>query len=344
MSKKVLVGMSGGIDSSLSAYFLQQQGYEVQGVYMKLHNLRAGYHEKNLETIKEVAEFLKIKYHVLDLSEEFKTQVYDYFVNSYIEGITPNPCVRCNRLIKFGAMLDFAKSLGIDFLATGHYVKTDGEFLYVANDLTKDQSYFLAQLKKEALKYLIFPMEEYKKVDMIKLGEKLSPIYKKITLKKESQEICFVDTIYTDIIKKHAKIDMPGNVLSPQGQVIGKHKGYMHYTIGKRRGFSVDGAHEAHFVKEINPKTNELIVSKKEELAVKQIIASGLNMFIDDKNIKCEVKLRYRSTASACEVKLEGDTAIIELEEPVFGVAAGQLAVFYDKDKVLGSAWIKESK
>ena len=148
MSKqKVMVGMSGGIDSSVTAYILQKDGYEVEGVYLKLHNRTDGYHEKNLEYIEGVAKFLNIKYHVLDLADEFTKEVYDYFVDSYLQGTTPNPCVKCNRQIKFGAMLDFAKSQGANFLTTGHYAKTDGKFFYEADDKTKDQSYFLSQVR-----------------------------------------------------------------------------------------------------------------------------------------------------------------------------------------------------
>ncbi|MCG3716029.1 7-cyano-7-deazaguanine synthase, partial [Aliarcobacter butzleri] len=138
--KKVMVGMSGGIDSSVTAYMLQNDGYEVEGVYLKLHNRTDGYHEKNLGYIKDVAKFLNIKYHILDLTDEFSKEVYDYFVDSYLTGTTPNPCVKCNKQIKFGAMLDFAKKHGADFLATGHYAKTDGKFFYEADDKTKDQS------------------------------------------------------------------------------------------------------------------------------------------------------------------------------------------------------------
>lgn len=344
MPKKVLVGMSGGIDSSVTAYMLQKEGYEVEGVYMKLHDLRVGYHEKNISAGKKVAEFLGIKYHVLDLSDDFKKEVYDYFVNSYIDGVTPNPCVQCNKKIKFGAMLDFAKAQGASYLATGHYAKTDGRFIYEADDKTKDQSYFLSQLPKEVLPFIIFPMSKYKKEDIVKLGATIAPAYKEITEKKESQEICFVDTVYTDIIKKHANIDMPGSVLDEDGNKVGSHKGYMHYTIGKRRGFTVDGAHDPHFVKSLNPETNEIVVAKKEALEIHEVTIDELNMFIDDTEFECGVKLRYRSITTPCSVKIDGDKATIKLSSAAYGVASGQLAVFYDGEKVIGSGWIRETK
>ncbi|MAD42977.1 MAG: tRNA 2-thiouridine(34) synthase MnmA [Arcobacter sp.] len=344
MKKKVMVGMSGGIDSSVTAYMLQKDGFEIEGVYLKLHNRNDGYHEKNLSHIEDIAKFLNIKYHVLDLSEKFMREIYDYFVDSYLEGTTPNPCVKCNKQIKFGAMLKFAQDKGCEFLATGHYVKTDGEFLYEADDKTKDQSYFLSQVNKEAIAYMMFPLSTYKKEDIIKFAQTLSSVYKKITQKNESQEICFVETVYTDVIKKHANIDLPGDVLDEDGNIIGEHKGYMHYTIGKRRGFTVKGAQVPHFVKKLNPKNNTIVVGKKEILEVNEVIANGLNMFIDDTKFKASVKLRYRSASLPCDVIIENNKAIIKLKEPSFGVAAGQLAVFYDEQKVIGSAWIESTK
>jgi tRNA-uridine 2-sulfurtransferase len=342
--KKVMVGMSGGIDSSVTAYMLQKNGYEVEGVYLKLHNRTDGYHEKNLVYIEDVAKFLNIKYHILDLADEFSKEVYDYFVDSYLEGTTPNPCVKCNRQIKFGAMLDFAKKHGANFLATGHYAKTDGKFFYEADDKTKDQSYFLSQVDKEALPFMMFPLSTYKKEDIVKFAAQLDVAYKKITEKSESQEICFVETVYTDVVKRHANIDIPGNVLDEKGNVVGEHKGYAHYTIGKRRGFTVKGAQEPHFVTKLNPKDNTIVVGKKEALEVNEVIAKDLNMFIDETLFSCTVKLRYRATSTQCDVKIENDKAYITLKEAAFGVAAGQLAVFYDEQKVIGSAWIESIK
>ncbi len=344
MSKKVCVGMSGGIDSSVTAYMLQQEGYEVEGIYLKLHDRTDGYHEANIGHIENVTKFLDIKYHVLDLTDKFGEEVYDYFVSSYIDGTTPNPCVKCNRQIKFGAMLDFAKELGAEFLATGHYAKTDGEFIYEADDKSKDQSYFLSQVDKDSLKFMMFPLSTYKKEDIVKFGANLGDTYRKITEKNESQEICFVDTVYTDVIQKHADIDVPGDVLDENGNVIGTHKGYMHYTIGKRRGFIVHGAHDPHFVTKINPENNTIVVGKKPALEINQVLADTLNMYIQDKEFEAHVKLRYRSVSTPCHVKIEADKAIITLDEPAFGVASGQLAVFYDKDKVLGSAWIQATE
>lgn len=344
MQKKVMIGMSGGIDSSVTAYMLQKEGYEVEGVYLKLHNRTDGYHEKNLEHIEDVAKFLGIKYHILDLADKFTQEVYDYFVDSYLEGTTPNPCVKCNKQIKFGAMLKFAQEKECAYLATGHYAKTDGEFFYEADDKSKDQSYFLSQVDKDALPYMMFPLSTYKKEDIVKLGEELDSVYKKITEKNESQEICFVETVYTDVVKKHANIDQEGDVLDENGKIVGKHKGYAHYTIGKRRGFTVHGAHEPHFVTKLNPKDNTIVVGKKAALEINEVLTNNLNMFIEKKEFDCTVKLRYRSTSIPCKVKIEDKKASIILKEAAFGVAAGQLAVFYEGQKVIGSAWIEDTK
>ena len=337
--EKIIVGMSGGIDSSVTAYLLQKEGYEVEGIYMKLHETVLGYHESNIEAIDKVTKYLDIKYSVLDLTEQFKSEVYDYFVQSYIDGITPNPCVKCNRTIKFGALMDEAIRLGADYLATGHYAKTDGKFVYCASDLTKDQSYFLAQIDQSILPKVIFPMSTYTKEEIKKIGEQI-PALKEIAQKKESQEICFVDTVYTDILKKHTNIDLKGKTLDKDGNEVGHHKGYMHYTIGKRKGFYVHGAHEPHFVISQNKKENTITVGKKEDLAIRTVTINKLNMFIEDLSFTSEVKLRYRSKAVVSIVQINGDTACISLNEPAFGVAIGQVAVFYDKDKVLGSGII----
>jgi tRNA-uridine 2-sulfurtransferase len=342
MNKKVIVGMSGGIDSSVTAYLLQQEGYEVIGVYMKLHDIIDGFHEDNIASGKKVAESLGIEYKILDLSSKFKEEVYDYFVGGYINGNTPNPCVKCNRTIKFGALFDYAKELGADFLATGHYAKTDGEFIYEAEDDTKDQSYFLAQIKQDVLKHLIFPMNKYRKTEIIKLGSTL-PVIKEIAKRKESQEICFVENVYTDIIEKHADIDLPGLVLDEDGNEVGHHKGYMHYTIGKRKGFTVKGAHEPHYVKEIDSHANTLVVCKKEGLDISKVLVDTLNLFTDKKEFECTVKLRYRTFKIPCKVTVEGNEAVIELDEAVYGVAKGQVAVFYEDNKVLGSGFIKRT-
>ena len=345
MSKKqkIIVGMSGGIDSSVTAYLLQKEGYEVEGLYMKLHDTVEGYHEQNITNITKVCEHLNIKFHILDLEDKFKKEVYDYFVKSYIDGITPNPCVKCNKTIKFGAMIDKMKELGGDYLATGHYASTDGKFIYCAKDKHKDQSYFLAQVSKEALPYMMFPMSKFTKEYIVNMAIDL-PFLKDIAKQKESQEICFVPNVYTEILQKHTNIDMPGKTLDKEGNEIGNHKGYMHYTVGKRKGFYVHGAHEPHFVISQDKKNNTITVGKKDELYVNEVQIDNLNMFTEEKDFIAEVKLRYKSHSIKCKVIIKDDIANIILTEPVFGVAIGQVAVLYNDCKVIGSGYIINTK
>lgn len=339
LKEKIVVGMSGGIDSSVTAYLLKQEGYEVEGIYLKLHETVDGYHEKNIDIITKVCKYLNIQFHILDLTKKFKKEVYDYFVNSYIDGITPNPCVKCNKTIKFGSMIDKMKELGGSYLATGHYASTDGNFIYCAKDTTKDQSYFLAQVSKENLKYMMFPMAKFTKEYVKQIGSTL-PVLKDIAKSKESQEICFVPNVYTQILEKHTNIDLPGITLDKNGKEIGTHKGYMHYTVGKRKGFYVKGAHEPHFVISQDKDNNTITVGKKDDLLVKQIVIDNLNMFIDDKAFDVKVKVRYKSNSINCSVKIQNNQAKLILNEDIFGIAKGQLAVLYEDDKVIGSGFI----
>jgi tRNA-specific 2-thiouridylase len=335
---KVLVGMSGGVDSTVTAVLLQKEGYEVVGVYMKLHH-KPGYHEENYTKAQKVGDYLGIKVHFHDLSTEFKEDVYDYFVESYKEGLTPNPCVMCNRTIKFGKMVDFADSLGIEKVATGHYCKCDGNYIYMAKDSTKDQSYFLCEVDKKVLPRLIFPLGDWIKEDVKAYAANIN-VLESFATQKESSEICFVENSYDEILVKHMDIDIPGETLDTEGNVVGSHKGYMHYTIGKRRGFFVNGAHDPHFVLEIRPKTNQIVVGTKEKLEENAFSVKQLNMFANVTELDCSVKVRFRTTAVPCHVKIEKDRATVILKEPVFGLAQGQIAAFYEDDKLLGGGVI----
>ncbi|ARE80852.1 tRNA 2-thiouridine(34) synthase MnmA [Campylobacter helveticus] len=336
---KILVAMSGGVDSTVTAYKLKNAGHEVIGCYMKLHG-KAGYHEENIAKVEKVAKFLQIPHHILDLQEEFKAKVYMPFVNTYKEGKTPNPCALCNRFIKLGKLLEFAKSLGCEKLATGHYARLENGCIKVAFDESKDQSYFLANADKEALNYLIFPLGEMKKEDVKKFASTIEPL-KSFATQKESSEICFVEKTYVDVLNQFMDTNIKGEVLDSSGKIVGEHNGYMHYTIGKRRGFEVKGAHEPHFVLKINPKQNQIVVGTKEELKVEKFELQNINLFIDKKEFECEVKIRYRSKSVPCEVLIDENlNAKIKLKEAVYGLASGQMAVFYDKDKVIASGFI----
>jgi len=335
---RVLVGMSGGIDSTFTALSLKERGFRVVGVYMKLHN-NDEYHRKNFEKVQRVAKYLGVETKFLDLTSRFREDVYNYFVDTYKRGLTPNPCVKCNRTIKFGEMIEFANSLEIEKVATGHYLKCDGEFFYKAKDRSKDQSYFVAQVKKEVLPRLIFPLGNLLKSEVKEFMSGVKYLDDFAT-QKESSEICFVEDSYIDILKEHMDIDIKGETLNSAGEVVGTHKGYMHYTIGKRRGFEVRGASTPHYVLSINPSQNQIVVGNRDELRVDSFEIENINMFEDLVEFVANVKIRYRTKDIPCRVKIEDDKGFIRLFEPVFGLAKGQYAVFYIKDKLIGSGII----
>lgn len=353
---KILVAMSGGVDSTVTAYTLLQQGHEVEGCYMKLHG-KPNYHEANIAKVEKAAQFLGIKHHILDLQDDFKERVYMPFVASYKAGKTPNPCAWCNRFIKLGKLLEFAKSLNCEKLATGHYARVENGLLKTAFDETKDQSYFLASADKSALSYLIFPLGEKKKEAVKAFAASIKEL-ESFATQKESSEICFVENTYIEVLQQFMPTNVKGSVLDSNGKIIGKHDGYMHYTIGKRRGFEVRGAHEPHFVLKIKPQSNEIVVGLKDELKVSEFELEKINLLVDKSflsenkllqnslnaenfSFKCEVKIRYRSKSTACVVQvLPNLSAKITLLEPVYALASGQMAVFYDKDTVLASGFI----
>lgn len=353
---KILVAMSGGVDSTVTAYTLLQQGHEVEGCYMKLHG-KPNYHEANIAKVEKAAQFLGIKHHILDLQDDFKERVYMPFVASYKAGKTPNPCAWCNRFIKLGKLLEFAKSLNCEKLATGHYARVENGLLKTAFDETKDQSYFLASADKSALSYLIFPLGEKKKEAVKAFAASIKEL-ESFATQKESAEICFVENTYIEVLQQFMPTNVKGSVLDSNGKIIGKHDGYMHYTIGKRRGFEVRGAHEPHFVLKIKPQSNEIVVGLKDELKVSEFELEKINLLVDKTflsenkllqnslnaenfSFKCEVKIRYRSKSTACVVQvLPNLSAKIMLLEPVYALASGQIAVFYDKDTVLASGFI----
>ena len=337
-NKKVLVGMSGGVDSTISALLLKEQGYEVEGLYMKLHS-KPGYHEIHQARAQKAADFVGMKLNILDLQETFNEKVFQPFIDTYEEGKTPNPCALCNRSLKFGEMVNFAEKINADFVSTGHYIKTDGKYFYEASDDTKDQSYFLFYVKKEILPKLLFPLGERKKSDIKRLASSIDGL-ESFATQGESSEICFVETTYTDLLKDYVDINRTGEVLDNKGNVVGEHKGYMHYTIGKRKGFTVKGAHEPHYVLSIDAKKNQIVVGKKEELACSYVELDNLNMFHDLKEFDTTVKLRYRTKSVSCHVTIKDEKAYVELKESVFGVAIGQAAVFYDGNKLIGGGWI----
>ncbi len=337
--KRVVVAMSGGVDSSMTAKRMVDAGYDVLGVYLKLHDKNQS-HEANIANIDKVAKYLGIKYEVMSLSESFQKFVVNPFIDHYKSGLTPNPCTFCNREIKFGALLDFAKSKGYEYLATGHYIRCDGEFFYEATDKTKDQSYFLFNVKKESLKSLMFPLGETKKADLKEEALRI-PEFASLSTQKESSEICFVEHNYIDTLRDlGVEADMCGDVVDEEGKVVGKHKGFMHYTVGKRKGFDVPLSEVPLYVSSIEPSSNKLTVTTKDNLFESSFEVENLNMFTDKVEFECTVKVRYRSEKTGAKVSIKDGKATVVLSEPQFAIAKGQAAVFYEGEKVLGGGYI----
>ncbi len=343
---KVAVLMSGGVDSSYSAYLLQQAGHELLGLYLKLH-AKEEKHAVYIRNCQEVAKFLNIPFEVVDLQAEFKQGVYDAFVQAYEQGQTPNPCALCNPLMKFGLGLEFALDQGCEKIATGHYARLEkvGGVLRIkeAKDISKDQSYFLYALPQKAIDRLLFPLGDLLKSEIKPLALEKMPFLGSLQTYKESQEICFVETNYIDTLKKHVQVDQEGIVRNLKGEVVGTHRGYMHYTIGKRKGFTIKGAHEPHFVVGIDALKNEIIVGQKEALAICTLEARNKSLPSNFKEGEYLVKVRYRSAPTSAHIRLEDDTIRARFENPVYGVALGQALVIYDQDRVLGGGVITKS-
>ena len=337
---KIALLMSGGIDSSYSAYLLKQEGHEVVGIYLKLHEDEKK-HAVNVANIEKVSHHLGIETHIIDAKALFKEHVYDYFVRSYEQGLTPNPCAFCNPRMKFGFAFEKAMEMGCEKIATGHYARIKEGHIQEAYDMSKDQSYFLFGLKKEVIEKILFPLGGMKKEDIKPIALEKLPWLGTLETYKDSQEICFVTDTYIEVLKKHLNVDQKGVVKDTSGKVIGEHKGYMHYTIGKRKGLTINGAHDPHFVVGIDAKTNTVVAGTKEELLQKRVVAQNFSLPADFKEGTYGVKVRYRSPQAKAHVKIEGDKIIAELETGVYGLASGQALVVYQDDLVLGGGWIE---
>jgi tRNA-specific 2-thiouridylase len=337
-NKKVLVGVSGGVDSAMCVYLLKKAGYDVLGIYMKMHE--GVNHVENITKLNRLSKKLDFKYVIEDVEDEFKKEVYDYFVESYKQGITPNPCAMCNIKIKFGIFMQFLDKYGCEKAATGHYVRNDGEFLYQAKDESKDQSYFLFGIKKEILPKILFPLGEYTKNEIKEMAKEIG--LEEFASQKESQDICFIDNSYIDVLKNHFNPERKGKVVNKRGQKIGIHKGYSFYTVGQRKGFTLFKSHKPQYVLGIDAKSNTLIVGDKKDLEKRQVFLKGVNLFVDKKTFECEAKIRYRAPKAKAVVKMESKSkAVVNFAEPVVGVAKGQACVFYEGDKLLGGGWIR---
>ena len=352
-NKKVLLGMSGGVDSSVSALLLKNQGYEVIGVTLKLWDSNCGdstccgFDATN--DAKRVCDDLDIAHYTVNNISEFKKYVVDDFIETYRNTKTPNPCIECNKYLKFGTMVELAKSLGADYVATGHYAKTEYSEKYgrvvlkKSSSLKKDQSYVLYSINKDVLEHILFPLESYESKDEIRKIAADNNL--RVANKPDSEDICFIpDGDYKKFLERNSTISpKPGNIVDKNGNILGRHEGLYRYTTGQRKGLGI--SHKTPlFVLGFNKEKNELIVGEQEELFGKEIIVTDINLLaIDDieKPIKANTKIRYSSKeVSSTIYKIDNNTVKVVFDEPVRGATPGQSAVFYDDEIVVGGGKI----
>lgn len=356
MNKKVAVGMSGGVDSSVAAYLLREQGYDVIGVTMQIwqdeDTLQVAENGgccglSAVDDARRVADMLDIPYYVLNFKKEFKEHVIDYFCQEYIQARTPNPCIACNRYVKWEALLNRAMELGCDYIATGHYARVcqldNGRFaLQKSATVRKDQTYALYNLTQQQLSKTLMPVGEYEKDEVRRIAEQIGLM---VANKPDSQEICFVpDDDYASYIKNETGKEFPkGNFVDKDGKVLGRHKGIIHYTIGQRKGLGLSLGAPA-FVLEIRPETNEVVIGTNEDTFHVSLLANQVNFMsipsLEGKR-KVTAKIRYSHQGAPCTIYMvDEDTICCEFDEPVRAITPGQAVVFYDGDIVVGGATI----
>lgn len=349
MKKNVLLGMSSGIDSSVSAILLKQRGFEVTGVTF----IFSGNDVQNNEIVsasKNIAESLGITHYTIDLRNEFNDFVVSYFLNEYAAGRTPFPCAVCNPDVKFRNLVKYSTIFGCTYIATGHYAQiTEKEnFSYISKgiDSEKEQSFFLWGLSQNVIKRLVLPLGKIEKPEVRKIAKKFG--FPSLIKKSESVGICFIEGgDYRQFLKKKGIGGEPGNFLNRKGEIIGKHNGFVNYTVGQRRGLGLN-FNTPLFVSEIRPETDEVVLSEFNGLK-KSVIYLHDCHFVNTQSINNQityiVKIRYRLQETPCNIEIvEGNRAIIKLAEPVFMVAEGQTAVFYEGERVIGGGFIEKSE
>lgn len=344
---KVLLAMSGGTDSSVSAMRLQEEGYEVHGVTFHLSG-QGNNEPEFILAARELAAQLGIPHHTLDIREQFEQEIITYFEKEYLEGRTPHPCVRCNNLIKWPVLIQMADKLGCEFVATGHYARVehhDGKSYIVRGaDPEKEQSFFLWGMPQSTLRRALFPLGGYHKTEVRKMAAERG--FQQVASKKDSMGICFVPGDYRPFLKDRLapKNQLPGkgNYIIPDGTIVGKHEGHVFYTIGQRRGLGIH-LNRALYVTGINPATNDVILGSRDELLTDTIQLKNYNL-VSPETIESErliVRIRYRKQATWGRIILRNSHSLtVKLEEAIVREAEGQTATFYDGDRVVGGGWI----